>query len=228
MHTEDVQSLFSHAGGIFCVPAVSILNKLQQVKAFAFDWDGVFNDGAKHNQRGSGFSEPDAMGTNMLRFSYWLKNQQLPITAIITGEENEAARFLAEREHFSALYFRASNKIKSFEHFLNAHQLKATEVAFVYDDVLDLAVAAKCGVRINAHRASNPMFTEYLKENHLADYMTSQPGGKQAVREACELIISLHGNYGEAITHRMNFSETYQRYLAQRQIVDTQMFVGIS
>lgn len=220
--------MFEQAGGTFCTPAVSILQKLQSVKAFVFDWDGVFNDGTKHNQQGSGFTEPDAMGTNMLRFSYWLKNRQLPITAIITGEENEAAHFLATREHFTALYFKASNKIKSFEHFLNAHQLKATEVAFVYDDVLDLAVAAKCGVRINAHRTNNPMFTEYLKENYMVDYMTSQPGGRQAVREACELLISLYGNYGEAITNRMNFSETYQTYLAQRQQVEMKLLVGIS
>jgi 3-deoxy-D-manno-octulosonate 8-phosphate phosphatase (KDO 8-P phosphatase) len=225
---KSIQTLFEQAGGTFCVPAVSISQKLQSIKAFVFDWDGVFNDGTKHNQQGSGFTEPDAMGTNMLRFSYWLKNRQLPITAIITGEENEAAHFLAKREHFTALYFKASNKIKSFEHFLNTHQLKAAEVAFVYDDVLDLAVAAKCGVRINAHRANNPMLTEYLKENYLVDYMTSQPGGQQAVREACELLISIHGNYGEAITHRMNFSETYQAYLAQRQQVEMKLFVGIS
>ena len=228
MEPAGVQTLFAQAGGTFCMPAVSILQKLQAVKAFVFDWDGVFNDGSKHNQQGSGFSEPDAMGTNMLRFSFWLKNQALPLTAIITGEENEAARFLAQREHFTSLYFKASNKIKSFEHFLANHHLKATEVAFVYDDVLDLSVAAKCGVRINAHRSGNPMFTEYLKENYLVDYMTSQPGGKQAVREACELMISLQGNYGEAITHRMNFSDTYQNYLAQRQKVEMKLWVGIS
>ncbi|MFM7428619.1 MAG: phosphatase, partial [Flammeovirgaceae bacterium] len=91
---NSIQTLFEKAGSIFCTPAVSILQKLQSVKAFVFDWDGVFNDGTKHNQQGSGFTEPDAMGTNMLRFSYWLKNQQLPITAIITGEENEAAHYL--------------------------------------------------------------------------------------------------------------------------------------
>lgn len=226
MEAAGVQTLFAQAGGTFCVPAVSILQKLQSVKAFVFDWDGVFNDGTKHNQQGSGFAEPDAMGTNMLRFSYWLKNQQLPITAIITGEENEVARYLATREHFTALYFKASNKIKSFEHFLNAHQLNATEVAFVYDDVLDLAVAAKCGIRINVHRSNNPMFTEYIKENNLVDYMASPAKG--GVREACELLISLYGNYGEAITNRMNFSETYQTYLVQRQQVEMKLFVGIS
>ena len=39
--------MFEKAGGIFCTPAVSILQKLQTVKAFVFDWDGVFNDGTK-------------------------------------------------------------------------------------------------------------------------------------------------------------------------------------
>jgi hypothetical protein len=51
---------------------------------------------------------------------------------------------------------------------------------------------------------------------------------KGGVREACELLISLYGNYGEAITNRMNFSETYKTYLEQRQHVEMKLFVGIS
>jgi 3-deoxy-D-manno-octulosonate 8-phosphate phosphatase (KDO 8-P phosphatase) len=228
MQDHEIQSLFTKVGGQFCIPAVDIQRKLENIKAFIFDWDGVFNDGSKRDQTGSGFTEPDAMGTNMLRFSYWLKNKSLPITAIITGEENESALFLGKREHFTSLYFKASNKLKSFDHFLNANRLQAKEVAFIFDDVLDLAVASQCGLRIAAYREANPLFNQHIAINQLADYMTGSAGGKNAVREGCELLIGLHGNYDEAITHRMNFSETYQKYLSQRQQVETTVFSGIS
>jgi 3-deoxy-D-manno-octulosonate 8-phosphate phosphatase (KDO 8-P phosphatase) len=224
--SQSIESLFTKGGGQFCIPAADIQRKLENIKAFVFDWDGVFNDGSKRDQTGSGFTEPDAMGTNILRFSYWLKNKSLPVTAIITGEENESALFLGKREHFTSLYFKASNKQKSFEHFLKSNNLQGHEVAFVFDDVLDLAVAGQCGIRLAAHRKSNPLFNEYIVANHLVDYLTS--ANQFAVREACELLMGLNTNYDEAITHRMNFSETYQQYLQQRQQVETAIFSGIS
>jgi 3-deoxy-D-manno-octulosonate 8-phosphate phosphatase (KDO 8-P phosphatase) len=226
--SQSIESLFAEAGGRFCTPASDIQRKLHLIKAFVFDWDGVFNDGSKRDQTGSGFAESDAMGTNMLRFSYWLKTKSLPLTAIITGEENESALFLGKRERFTSLYFKASNKQKSFEHFLSVHRLQSEEVAFIFDDVLDLAVAKRCGLRIAAYRESNPLFNQHLITNQLAEYMTGQPGGKNAVREGCELLIGLHGNYDQAISNRMHFSETYQQYLALRQKVETSVFTGIS
>ncbi len=228
MQDHQIQSFFTKAGGQFCISAVDIQRRLESIKAFIFDWDGVFNDGSKRDQTGSGFTEPDAMGTNMLRFSYWLKNKSLPITAIITGEENESALFLGKREHFTSLYFKASNKLKSFEHFLNANRLQAKEVAFIFDDVLDLAVASQCGLRIAAYRGSNPLFNQHIVTNQLADYLTSGSGSENAVREGCELLIGLQGNYHEAISNRMHFSEIYQQYLQQRQQVEAVIFIGIS
>jgi 3-deoxy-D-manno-octulosonate 8-phosphate phosphatase (KDO 8-P phosphatase) len=228
MTHQEIQSLFTKAGGRFILPIDHIQRKLEKIKAFVFDWDGVFNDGSKRDQTGSGFTEPDAMGTNMLRFSYWLNNKLLPITAIITGEENESALYLANREHFSSIYRKASNKKKSFEHFLTTHQLQSHEVAFIFDDVLDLAVAAQCGLRIAAHRKANLLLNEHMITHNLADYFTSTSGGENAVRESCELLIGLQGNYYETISNRLNFSDSYQQYLAQRQQVETILFSGIS
>lgn len=225
---ESIQSQFTKTGGRFCIPAADLQRKLENIKAFVFDWDGVFNDGSKRDQAGSGFTEPDAMGTNMLRFSYWLKNKSLPVTAIITGEENESAMFLAKREHFSSLYFKASNKQKSFDHFLLTNHLQSKEVAFVFDDVLDLSVANQCGLRLAIYRKANPLFNQHLVTNQLADYFTGSSGRKNAVRESCELLIGLYGNYDETISNRTQFSETYQQYLQLRQQMETTIFSGIS
>jgi 3-deoxy-D-manno-octulosonate 8-phosphate phosphatase (KDO 8-P phosphatase) len=50
-----------------------------------------------------------------------------------------------------------------------------------------------------------------------ADYTCGSAGGTGAVRETCELMIGLNGNYEQVITERKNFSETYSDYLALRK-----------
>ncbi len=120
----DVAKIFASKGGEFVTPPSLFLEKLLKIKAFLFDWDGVFNDGAKNGDQGSVFSETDAMGTNLLRFSWWLQSKKVPLTGIITGENNPASHKLAMREHFDDIFLQAKNKGFAFDHFLKKHSLK--------------------------------------------------------------------------------------------------------
>lgn len=220
---ENTEIIFTQLGGNFCRPFAEFKEKLSKVKAYLFDWDGVFNDGVKSAQGGSPFSEVDAMGTNMLRFGHWLKNGNLPTVAVITGEDNPSALHLSQRERFHALYFKSSNKLIAFDHFLKSNQLQPHEVAFVFDDVLDLGVAEKCGVRVLVKHGSSPMFQNYSIKNEIADYITSSDN--HAVRESCEMILSSFGIYDEAINHRSRFDETYKSYLVARQSVESKAYL---
>ena len=67
--TEHTQHIFESEGGEFITPPFVLMEKLKNIKAIVFDWDGVFNEGVKGGGNHSGFSEIDSMGTNMLRFS---------------------------------------------------------------------------------------------------------------------------------------------------------------
>lgn len=171
----------------------------------------------KSAQGGSPFSEVDAMGTNMLRFGYFLKNASLPKVAILTGEENPAAAFLGTRECFHGIYFKSTDKRLAFEHFLAAHNLKAEEVAFVFDDVLDLALAERCGLRFQVRHEGAPLLQRYTQASGLADYITATE--THAVREVCELILGIFGNYHDAIFHRSQFDALYKTYLQSRNQV---------
>jgi 3-deoxy-D-manno-octulosonate 8-phosphate phosphatase (KDO 8-P phosphatase) len=219
---ENTEVIFTQLGGNFSRPFAEFKEKLSKVKAYIFDWDGVFNNGVKTGQGGSPFSEVDAMGTNMLRFGHWLKNNSLPFVGVLTGEDNPSASYLAQREHFHAVYFKSKNKLVAFDHFLKSHQLHANEVAFVFDDVLDLGVAEKCGVRILVKHAAAPMFQGYAIKNEITDYITANDD--HGVREACELILSTMNVYDEAIQHRSRFHETYKSYLETRQRVETKLY----
>jgi 3-deoxy-D-manno-octulosonate 8-phosphate phosphatase (KDO 8-P phosphatase) len=220
----NVESIFKEAGGEFVTPFHSFKEKVDGIKAFIFDWDGVFNDGYKDHQASSNFSEVDAMGTNLLRFSRWLDKKVMPFTAIMSGERNQLSFQFTIREHFHQAYFKVVNKKFAFEHFLKAHDLSASEVAFVFDDVLDLSIASVAGLRLMVNRASNPLFKKYVVDNKLADYVTGAHSGQFAVREICELLMGATGNFNQVVENRFRFSDDYQKYLDERQLIETGYF----
>lgn len=214
---SDLFSLFEELGGEFISPSSLFIEKWQKVKAIVFDWDGVFNTGIKGHNTTSHFTEADSMGVNMLRFSSWLKNGETQLkTAIITGQNNESALHFAQREHFNLIYMAKANKADAFKNLLVKLEIDADEVMYVFDDVLDLPVAEKAGLRIMINRYASPLFYHHVKSHQLADYISFNEGGENAVREVCELLIGVNENYDEIMKKRSDFVGDYQRYLEER------------
>jgi 3-deoxy-D-manno-octulosonate 8-phosphate phosphatase (KDO 8-P phosphatase) len=213
---EDLQSITSHFKGRFLTEPDELKQKLAKVKAYIFDWDGVFNNGQKDEHGSSPFNEVDAMGTNLLRFNHYLRTGDLPIVIVISGERNKAAFTLATREHFNAVYCSIKYKPEALDHLCEEHGIKPEEIAFMFDDVLDLSVAALAGVRIMVGRAANPLMIDYVKQQKSADYITGCDGNNSAVREAIELMMGVNGKYKETIEERMNFTDQYKKYLELR------------
>lgn len=214
-----LETLYTGIGGTFVTPPEILSKKMDHIKAFVFDWDGVFNDGQKMSTGGSSFSEVDSMGTNLLRFSHYLRHGQLPLTAILSGEKNETAFYFSERECLNYSFYKVPHKLTALQYFCEKHQLRPEEIAFFFDDVLDLPLAEVCGLRILINQGVNPQFLAYCKKHNLVDYLTSVRGGSFAVRESAELLISLNNNYEEVITGRKINSEAYQTYISERRLV---------
>jgi 3-deoxy-D-manno-octulosonate 8-phosphate phosphatase (KDO 8-P phosphatase) len=221
MHIEEI---FVEAGGSFLNSYSSFVTRATRIKAILFDWDGVFNGGVKGEGIASHFTETDSMGLNMLRLGYWLSNKKIPLMGIITGQNNKSAIQLAQREHFHTVYSGFLNKELAFKHFLKENDLEASQVAFVFDDVLDISVADLCGLRCYVKNNSSPLFDKFIFENQLADYITANKGSNYAVREVCELMIGVMGNYNETIKERIAYSETYQQYFSERNAIETSFY----
>jgi len=221
-----VQAEFEKAGGTFVTPYADFVVKASKIKAVFFDWDGVFNSGTKGEGISSSYTETDSMGLNMLRLSYWLSNRKVPFLGVITGQNNQSAIHLAKREHFHVVYSGFLNKRLAFDHLLAENGLQADEVAFVFDDILDIAIADVCGLRMAVNNHASPLFKSFLKENGLADYWTANKGADYAVREVCDLLIGLNGNYPETLKERIAFSEYYQQYLGERNAIVTQFYAA--
>lgn len=214
----SIETTFTNIGGQFITPVNALTEKLSRVRAVVFDWDGVFNDGTKTGSGSSPYSEVDSMGTNLLRFGLWLHHgQQMPVTAIITGVTNTMANHLAGREHFQACYSQAKHKVDVLHHLLNQHGLKPHEVAFFFDDALDLSVAEVVGVRVMIRRSANPLLTKYVVNNGFVDYLTGHQSGQFAVREGCEMLLGLLGQFEPVMLERLRYRPVYDRYYSERQ-----------
>jgi 3-deoxy-D-manno-octulosonate 8-phosphate phosphatase (KDO 8-P phosphatase) len=224
--TNSLNNLLQQFKGSFITEPKDLQQKLLQVKAYIFDWDGVFNNGKKEDNGSSSFNEIDAMGTNLLRFHHYLRTGTIPQFIIISGENNHAARTLALREHYQAVYTGVKFKTQALEHLCEHANLQPEEVAFVFDDVLDFSVAKVAGVRMMVGRNANPLLTGFAVQENLVDYITHHDGNHHAVREAIELMMGLTGNYDRTISERMNYTETYQQYLQQRNEPEPKFFTS--
>lgn len=216
--------IFENNGGKFLISESLLTSQLSRIKAFVFDWDGVFTNGEKDHDLQSRFNEVDSMGTNLLRFTFFLKQKELPITAIISGENNKAAFTFTNRECFNANYFKVANKTDATKHLCENFGILPSEIAYVFDDVLDLSVAKECGLRIFISRKANPMLNEYVVKNKLADYITAAESGNFAVRESCEMLMSCYGLFDEALGERVSYSDKYANYISQRRAVKTKYY----
>ncbi|CAN5456539.1 hypothetical protein BH09BAC4_BH09BAC4_38140 [soil metagenome] len=216
----EIEKTFTALGGQFITPVDTLTEKLRAVRAIVFDWDGVFNDGIKTEAGSSSFSEVDSMGTNLLRFGLWMHHGgQLPAAAIITGVTNDLAETLVRREHFHAYYSQAKHKIDVLTDFLDQQNLQPHEVAFFFDDALDLSVAEVAGVRVMVRRNANPLFTNYVVRNGLVDYVTGSQSGQFAVRESSELLLGLLGQFDSVMDERLRYRPLYDQYYRQRQAI---------
>jgi len=216
MNITDLNEIKGVFKGSFLAEPAALQDKLFNVKAYVFDWDGVFNNGTKDVSGSSPFNEADSMGVNMLRFNHYLRKSHNPVTAVITGDYNTAAFTLAKREHFHGVYYNMKNKKDALMHLCHVHKIELHDVAYFFDDILDLSIAEVCGLRIMVSCACSPLLFGLVNKYKLADYVTAADGNNNALREAAELLIGLSGLYDDTIMQRVHYTEHYREYINAR------------
>lgn len=212
MELADLETQFVDIGATFLSSAYDMQSKLKNIKAYVFDWDGVFNSGTKHGDEGSPFSEVDSAGLRMLRYGHYRSTGKSPLLAIITGAYNPTAVQLITNHGGNAIYQKAIHKSKALDHFCEMHQLEPQEIAYIYDDVLDLDVASQVGLRFCIGRLANPIFLGLVSGSGLADYITACQGNEHAVREICELNLALMGQYTSVVQELMQRTGDYESF----------------
>jgi 3-deoxy-D-manno-octulosonate 8-phosphate phosphatase (KDO 8-P phosphatase) len=221
-----VGAKFAQLGGTFVHAPEVLADRLRRISAIVLDWDGVFNRGEKARGASSGFTEADSMGLNMLRYAIWRRDRRLPAVVIITGEQNASAEELARREHFDSIYFGVKDKREAMAHCRGRFSRAPHEIACIFDDINDLAMAADCGMRVLVRRAASVLLRSHVVSRQLCDYVTASESGDHAVREAAELLLGLMGTFEEVVESRCAHDETYRAYFDVRQRVELDVVDG--
>jgi YrbI family 3-deoxy-D-manno-octulosonate 8-phosphate phosphatase len=162
--------------------------KLKKIKMLVSDVDGVLTDGgAYYSDEGielKKFNIRDGMGIVLLQKAGFR-------VAIVTTEKTKIVERRAERLKVTDLHQGVINKVVAVEALMEKYSLTWQEVAFIGDDINDLPVLKKVGFSAAPANA-----TDINKK--VADYVCKNNGGHGAVREVCDLLLSIKWK-GEAI-----------------------------
>lgn len=161
-------------------------HKARKIKLLLTDCDGVLTDaGVYYSAQGEEmkrFSVRDGMGVERLRA---LANVDV---GIITGEVSEALKRRAEKLKIWNLFQGIQQKAIVFKELLQRSELKASEVAYIGDDVNDIQIMRLVGLSACPVDAQEEV-------KRIADYKCIHRGGHGAFREFADIIILAKHQY---------------------------------
>jgi len=161
--------------------------RARKIKMILMDVDGTLTDGSlivlPDGEELKSYNVRDGMGILMAHLAGFK-------TGIITGKTSQALVKRAEKLRIEELYQGILNKIQTLEEILAKHGLAPEEAAYIGDDLGDLEVMKAVGFA-GAVADAHP---EVKKQCH---FLSSQAGGRGAVREFIEFILGAQDKWGE-------------------------------
>jgi 3-deoxy-D-manno-octulosonate 8-phosphate phosphatase (KDO 8-P phosphatase) len=163
--------------------------RARRVRLLVLDVDGVLTDGRMViSERGDElkfFHTHDGMGINIARRSGL-------IVALVTGEKSPIAQARGAKLGVEDVVLGARRKGETLVELMTKHGVRADEVAFMGDDLLDLPALARAGLAVAPANAVPEV-------RALAHVVTRAGGGAGAVRECVEMILRAQGRWRDAV-----------------------------
>ncbi len=161
----------------------------KKIKLLALDVDGVLTDGTiyigNEGEIFKGFNAKDGMGISCALRS-GIK------VAIVTGRKSEIVRRRAEELGIIAVLEGVRDKKIALEQLAWQHNLKLEQVAYIGDDLNDIAPMLACGLSLAPADAADAALD-------VADFVLYNDGGRGAVREAIELILMSQDKWDDIV-----------------------------
>jgi 3-deoxy-D-manno-octulosonate 8-phosphate phosphatase (KDO 8-P phosphatase) len=149
------------------------------------DVDGVLTDGriiySEDGVETKAFHVRDGTGLKI-----W--HEQGLRTAIVTGRTSRAVEIRAAELGIGAVVQGTADKLSACRRLLDESALGFDQVCGIGDDLPDLPVLSNCGLAVAVADACPEV-------RAAAHYVTHTPGGRGAVREVIELILSCQGRW---------------------------------
>jgi 3-deoxy-D-manno-octulosonate 8-phosphate phosphatase (KDO 8-P phosphatase) len=172
----------------------SAQERARRIKIILFDVDGVWTDGTiwlfpfpisgaggttTKMIEVKGYSAHDGAGMTLAR----LGGMKL---GIITKRISETVALRARDLKIEFVYQGEAFKMRPVREIMEKEGVTLEEIAYVGDDVIDLAVMRKCGFAVAVANAREQVKAE-------AHYVTPNKGGEGAARDAIEFILEAKG-----------------------------------
>ena len=113
------------------------------------------------------------------------------------------------------------DKKSALDHVCGSASISSQQIACFFDDINDLAMASQCGLKLQIRQSASPLFSEYTRKKGICDYISAHPAAEQGVRECCEFIMGLKGDYTGVVESRVAFDRDYRDYWSARNRQDT-------
>jgi 3-deoxy-D-manno-octulosonate 8-phosphate phosphatase (KDO 8-P phosphatase) len=164
---------------------MTIFDRFKQIRAFAFDVDGVFTNGdILVNEAG------EQLRTFNVKDGYALQlaiKSGYPIL-IVSGGKSKGVKLRFEGLGVKDVFINEANKEAVLDKWAKRNALVLSDILFMGDDIPDLAVMKVVGFPVCPADA-----IEDIKA--ICHYISPHSGGKGAVRDVIEKVMRLQGTW---------------------------------
>lgn len=164
-----------------------LIGRASKIELLLLDVDGVLTDGSiYYGPEGELIKVFNVHDGTAIK---WLQRVGVEV-ALLTGRESEPLFARASELGIDTVMSNVKIKLPVFNDFIKERDLDPEKIAYMGDDLLDLTVMRRVGLALAPADAAEEV-------RQAAHFVASKPGGKGAVREACELIIKAAGKWDE-------------------------------
>ena len=171
-------------------------DRARNIKVLIFDVDGVLTDGqiwvlpesSDVNAKGleaKAFSAHDGLGITLARLA-GLR------VGIITKRQSRTVAIRANDLRLEFIYQGQHHKMSAINDIMAKADVTLDQIAYVGDDIIDLPVMRQCGFSVATANARKEV-------KAAAHYVTPNPGGFGAGRDAIDFILTAQGKLDDAI-----------------------------
>jgi 3-deoxy-D-manno-octulosonate 8-phosphate phosphatase (KDO 8-P phosphatase) len=162
-------------------------SKYARIKAILTDVDGVLTDGriyygSSPGDHATAFDVRDGIGQRLCEAA------GIPVVWL-TGRVSKTVVFRARKMGVAKLLMGRMDKVKAAAAWCRSRKLSLSQIAYLGDDLIDLALLKAAGWSV-APADARP------EARAAADTVTRAPGGKGAFREAVETLLKRQGKWG--------------------------------
>ena len=176
-----------------------LLERAAKVRLLLLDVDGVLTDGLlyfdERKDAMKSFFVRDGLGLALLR------SQGIQI-GLITGRNSEIVSARARDLKIEYVYQGRLNKLAAFEELCTHLSLSPDQVAYMGDDIVDLSILSRVGLAAtvkNCHESILPY----------CHFVSRFKGGRGAVRELCDLILTSQGLFDAIVKSAVHSGELF-------------------